>query len=188
MRDNLYFISVIDDAMNQSNRRTALRKAFLQIHRLGRQYRYQQGYRQFLHWIRAAALAGLQAESSGARVSTFSSLQRPLWLAVILQHDGSEIATGELVHGKTIVVENIAPGTYRLRLDTGSLVWEGTISQNGLFVGQPKRGQPLRMAAATTGIVTPRNEIHVLNGSLTLRLRPASAGWQLEIEPINREV
>jgi len=186
MHNDLFFIPVIDTALDQPDRQAALHGAFERIRRMGQQDRYRRGYRQFLHWMQIAARARGQAETAHMHGPAPEMLESPSWIEVIIERDDTPVASLRLDPTEPTVVHGMMPGSYRFLLDTGCVLWDGAISEHGEFISRPKSGRPLRMAAATMP-GTPRDEIRLLEAALTLRLRPEGPAWLLEIEPMCRE-
>ena len=187
MHDDLFFIAMIDTALDQPDRLAALRKAFERIRRMGREPRYRRGYRQFLHWMQTAACARHDLEASRASIPTREMLERPVWIELVIEHDDTRLVTLRIDPNEKPVVRGMAPGSYRFLLDTGCVLWDGTISEHGEFASRPEPGQPLRMAAATTMPGAPQDEIRLFDGALTLRLRPDGPAWLMEIESWRQE-
>jgi hypothetical protein len=187
MHDDLFFVPLIDAALDQPDRQAALQAAFGQIRRMGQQRRYRRGYRQFLHWMQTAARAGLQAAATSTHDPTTGMAERPSWIEVIIELDDTQVARVRLDPAEPTIIGGIAPGSCRFRLDTGCVLWEGFISEQGELLSRREPGRPLRMAAATARPPTPRNEIRLLEGALTLRLRPDGSAWLLEIQPTRQK-
>lgn len=178
MHDDLFFIAMIDAALDQQDRPASLREAFEQIRQMGRQRRYRQGYRQFIHWMQQVAKARQAVESMREETAV---LDRPASIELLIEHDQTLIASVWLDMRGRSIVHGIAPGSYRFRLDTGCTLWEGFISEQGGFASRPEPGRPLRMAAATTRPEAPRTEIRLFHGELVLRLRPEAPAWSVEV-------
>ena len=182
MRDNLFFVPVIDAALDQPDRQAALREAFERIRRMGREPRYRRGYRQFLHWMQTAASAHHDLEVSRASIPIREMLERPVWIELVIERNDTRLITLRIDSDEKAIARGMAPGSYRFLLDTGCVLWDGAISEHGEFVSRPEPGQPLRMAAATTMPGSPQDEIRLFDGALSLRLRPDGPAWLLEIE------
>ncbi|MDM8008446.1 MAG: hypothetical protein QUV05_20095 [Phycisphaerae bacterium] len=187
MHDDLFFMAMIDAALDQPDRRVSMQEAFGQIRRMGRERSYRQGYRQFIHWMQHVAGARQAVDSMRATTLLPETVDRPASIELLIDRDQALFASARLdMRGKSIV-HDIAPGSYRLRLDTGCTLWEGFISKHGEFASRPELGRPLRMAAATTSPAAPRAEIRLFDDELVLRLRPEGSAWSLEIHSASSE-
>jgi hypothetical protein len=182
MHDDLFFIAMINAALDQPDRRASLEETFGQIRRMGRKRRYRQGYRQFIHWMQYMAGAHQTVDSMRARTLPPETVDRPISIELHIERDQALFASARLEMRGRSIIHDIAPGSYRLRLDTGLTLWEGLISEHGEFGSRPELGRPLRMAAATTSPAAPRAEIQVFDAELVLRLRPEGSAWSLEID------
>lgn len=109
---------------------------------------------------------------------------RPKAFTLQLLVDGQSIA--ELTF-KTAVdrraVNGIRPGRYVLRLDTGLVLWEGTLTAADLIWTAAFEGQNLALAAEAGEVRhRPSRELRIPNAGLTLRIFPGVERGSLEIE------
>ncbi len=181
MHDDLFFIAMIDAALDQPDRPASLREVFEQIRKMGRLRCYRQGYRRFIHWMQHVAKARQAVESLREEIAVPEVLDRPVSIKLLIERDETLIASARLDTRGGSLVHGIAPGAYRFQLDTGLTLWEGFISEHDGFTSRPEPGQPLRMAAATPRPAAPRAEIRLFNGELVLRLQHEAVAWSLEI-------
>ena len=80
-------------------------------------------------------------------------------------------------------ISNVAPGEYALALDTGWVIWEGTLTDQDLIWAAAFPGRPLRLAADTgEAQLQPTVEESLLRGELILRVFPGLESGHLEIE------
>lgn len=151
MREDLYFLPIIARALKQAGARAALRGAFEHILLLGRQPHYRRGYGQFLHWMNTVRASRQAAPEERASDQLMEEWERPPLVRVVIERDGNPIATCILEGGRTASVSGIVPGSYRFRLDTGLLVWEGSLSAGDVLWGEAFPGKRVQMAAETEG-------------------------------------
>jgi hypothetical protein len=187
MHDDLFFIPLIAAAMDEPDRQKALRAAFERIRGLGQQHRHRRGYRQFLHWMQNAARVRNDREANLAHRPARATLDRPTWLELVIEQGDTRLAALRVAPGETSIIRCLAPGPYRFSLDTGCVLWEGSISAQGVFVSRPQPGRPLRMAAATTEPAARCQQLSLLEGAMVLCLRFDGPVWLLEIEFLRQE-
>lgn len=68
-------------------------------------------------------------------------------LAIHIMRDGALVAALPLPLGSPSIVRRLVPGLYTISLDTGRVLWEGTLSSRDLLWHQAFRGRPFRLAA-----------------------------------------
>lgn len=84
---------------------------------------------------------------------------------------------------RTTTVANITPGRYSLALDTGRVIWEGTLTEADTLWAHAFPGEPFDLAAADGRVVArPAREIPLLGGELMLRCCPGLEAGRLELE------
>jgi hypothetical protein len=111
---------------------------------------------------------------------------RPRSRALNLQlfRDGQQM--GEVSFGRMLgrrTIDGVTPGYYVLRLDTGLVLWEGTLAAANLFWTEAFKGESLALAAEAGEIRrSPSREVKVPDAHLILRLRPGIETGSLEIE------
>ena len=140
MRDDVYFVPLITRALDQPDVRPALRDAFSLIQTLGREPRHQEGYRQFLEFMETVGAASMQVA------------QRRTALDIIVECDGRAISVCSFDEsGMTYKVDQIGPGSYRVKTDTGLLLWEGNVTEGDVLWTEAFPGEHLPIAADTEG-------------------------------------
>ena len=188
MLEDLYFIPIIGRAMGRAQSRAALEHAFKRIRRLGRQRPHKRGFGQFLQFM-ALVSEAQTVEHTEEPVEIPKSLQRPTTMELVLEGNGTPVANLTLRSPPDrLVVGDVEPGEYRLRLDTGWVVWEGYLSEEHLLWSKAFPSRPLP-AAADTGIGEPPATIqeNLLGGVLVVRACPGLAGGSLVIDRIAEE-
>jgi hypothetical protein len=96
-----------------------------------------------------------------------------------------EKTIGQLVLGptsRTASIEQIMPGRYALALDTGRVIWEGTLTEQDSLWAHAFPGEPFDLAAADGRVLArPAWEIPLLGGDLFLRCYPGPEAGRLEL-------
>ncbi len=98
---------------------------------------------------------------------------------------------GNVVAGRLVLeapeqrrsIVSISPGDYSLMLDTGRLIWEGSLTNRDLIWSEAFPGKPLDLAADTGATqLQPTRQESLLGGELILRVFPGLESGRLEIE------
>jgi len=175
MDNDLFFIPLIADALCQKDVPSALREAFRRIQQMGREPRWEAGYRQFLTFM--ASVRGSQS------LLEAEDLDRAPVLELLVERDGTLVATVPVSRQPdSRVVGGIAPGLYRLKLDTGRLVWEARLTPSDVVWARAFARRPLPMAADTgTPVGQPTREATLLDGALRVRVFAGIEEGSLEI-------
>jgi len=181
MSKELYFIPIIAQAFQQTDRKPALGKAFDRIIELGRDEPFRAGYRQFLRFMECSLQRWVE-DAFGAPQGR-ETFEAPIRGEVVLEWDGDRLGSwtiSELPVQTTVVT--VRPGFYRLAMDTGWVLWEETLTPKELVFAQafPDQGLPL---AAQTDVAAPAPTcaISLLNGSLTIHVRAGIEDGMLEL-------
>lgn len=88
-----------------------------------------------------------------------------------------EQTCGQVTVGQMKVVPELLPGQYCLRLDTGLILWEGTLEAQDLLWQAAPANQALRAAAATPQLNHPPSRtFRLLHGQVMVELH---RGWQV---------
>ena len=164
MSKDLYFIPIIAQALEAPNVEAALHEAFEQIQAMGQKAEYEQGRLQFEAFLelvnqyreheRQAVLDVISSDrrwkdeydqfiSDIERQHSASTTTRITLLRAGAPLGSVEV-TDNLGRGR---IDHVAPGAYSLQLDTGRVVWEGTLTEEDLFWTRAFPGQPLPLAA-----------------------------------------
>ena len=167
MNDDLYFIPILAKALSEPARREALRTSFERVEALGRQPRFRQGHTQFRRFMAQVAQA--------QRLDSWRAIADPVTgitqTAVTVTIDNSPLGTAalSLLQPQT-VLPNLSPGHLRLKLDTGLVLWEGSVHSEDVLWGHVELGQPLPLAAAKVGPgARPSRTVMLENQGLRLR-------------------
>ena len=145
MCDDLFFIAMIVWALRQPDPVSATREALERIARMGQEPRYRRGYQQFLQWVAWALAPELPEAAEAAAVPVPEDMERPQSVALLVEKGDMVLATIALdADSGTRVIMGLDPGAYRLRFDTGRVLWEGQIEAKDV-VHLP--GRPIKLAA-----------------------------------------
>jgi hypothetical protein len=184
MSDDLYFVPILAQALGQGDVAAALRDAFAQIQAKGRLPRYHRGYRQFIGFMREVGRTD-QRRAAQELLDLFArEFRRPDVVAVVVERDGSLVTKCAFprMPGKR-VLGGIRPGTYRFYLDTGRLLWEGTLVREDLIWAEAFPREPLRMTADTGGAgAKPSKQIPLFEGAMVMRVFPGIECGSLELD------
>ena len=141
MHDDIYFVPLMDRALQQSDLSAALREAFSLIQRLGKEPRYRRGYGQFLKFMETVGAALRQGHAAA---------QRGASLALIIECDGRVLSVCCFDESSMAYeADEIGPGSYRVKTDTGLLLWEGNVTEDDVSWTRAFPEEPLPMAADT---------------------------------------
>jgi hypothetical protein len=160
---NLYFIGLIADAFQQPDPKTAIEEAFKKITKLGQSQGYERGFQQF---------------------KRFMALMNGNGLEIIIDKNGESIVSIPIKNGPySEKIQNIKPGQYEVRLNTGRILWQGELTVRDLVWTAAFPETDMALAADTgefSGFMT--REIKLLNGELVLRIVPELEGGCIELE------
>lgn len=184
MNDDLFFIPILEHALEQTDVTTALTQAFARIHTLGQQPRYSQGHRQFLQFMKESRQAHPQEAAEQILGHFCQDFARTDELAIVLERSRTRVDE-HTFHGTPVkwVVDNIRPGPYRLTLDTGRVLWQDVLTEEDLVWAKAFPQAPLKMAAASEeGASSPTRRLELLGGSMVLQVFAGIEHGSIEIE------
>ena len=184
MSDALFFIPMIAQALREPDPKAAMIDTFERIRAMSREPRYQRGYEQLIDFMDAAVTGRLEDAPEEVGALILEELDRPMSVEVIVERNDVVVASSSFEQAVGAhVVNGIEPGDYRLKLDTGRLLWAGHLSEKDLVWSMAYPGEGLSVAADTEE--TPRRstrEFDLLDGTLTLRVYPGVETGSLQIE------
>jgi hypothetical protein len=163
MNKDVYFVRIIVDAFQQPEPNMAIEEAFKKILDLGQQPEYEQGFRQF---------------------KRFMALMNDNGLEIIIDRNGESIVSIPVKSGPfSERIQNIKPGKYDVRLNSGRILWQGELTARELVwtAAFPEKDMAL---AADTGAYTEytTREITLLEGELIIRVIPELESGCIELE------
>jgi len=184
MQDDLFFVPMIARALQQPDPKAAMLEVFEEIRRMGQETRYGRGYQQFLRFMESVDQTRLQEapEELGAEILT--AMERPAGIEIIVEKNDDVVTAFSFEQPFGIrSVDEIAPGNYRVKLDTGRILWEGNLAEQDLLWSKAYPGEPLKMAADSgQPIGKPTREIPLLDETVLLRVYAGLESGFLEIE------
>jgi len=175
MRDDIFFIPIIAQALQQPEPGQAMREAFERIRTMGKESRYSQGYKQFLGFMNSVGNSQLRDEPEQLGAKILEELGRPGTIGAFVERDGDRVGSfsfgefGDFMGSQTIA--DITPGQYRITLETGRVLWEGSLDQQDVLWLKAWPGESFKMAADSgepSG--QPVRVIDLLDGTLIVRV------------------
>lgn len=184
MSDDLFFISMIAQALREPDPKAAMIDTFERIRAMGREPQYQHGYQQLIEFMDSAVTARLEDAPEEVGALILEELDRPMSVEVIVERNDVVVASCSFEQAVGAhVVNGIEPGDYRLKLDTGRLLWEENLSERDLVWSKAYPGEGLSVAADSEEAHRhATREIDLLDGTLTLRVYPGVETGSLNIE------
>lgn len=113
-----------------------------------------------------------------------SETQIPRAPEMIIERNGERIVSIACEHlPVTTEIENVKPGLYSVKLDTGRLIWEEELTRHELLWIYAFPEQDLDLAADTgEAVERTTREITLLNGNLIIRVFPGAESGRLELK------
>ncbi len=184
MQNDLFFVPMITHALQQPDPKAAMLEVFEEIRRMGRESRHARGYEQFLQFMESVDKARLQETPEELGAEILAAMERPSGIEIIIERNDEVTATCSFEQPSgTRSVDGIAPGDYRVKLDTGRVLWEGCLAERDLLWSKAFPGEPLKMAADSgQPIGNPTREISLLEGTVILRVFAGVESGFMEIE------
>ena len=184
MSDDLFFIPMIAKALREPDPKAAMIDTFERIRAMGREPRYQRGHQQLIDFMDSVITGRLEDAPEEVGTLILDGLHREMSAEIIIEGDDEVVATRSFKHAVGAHGVNVVkPGNYRLKLDTGRLLWEGRLTEEDLVWSKAYPGQDLPVAADSKETRrTPTREIDLLDGSAVLRIYPGVETGSLEIE------
>lgn len=154
MNRDLYFLPILARAFKAPDRLAALREALELIATMGRTDTHRHGYKQFQRFL-------LEAYCQ----------QVPRVLIELESNILAAIVPSRATH--EVLVPDILPGEYTIRLSTGRVLWSARLHSADLRWSEAFPQAPLRLAADTaeTDRLCTR-EMRLLDGEILVRVYP----------------
>ena len=188
MGDDLFFIPMIAQALQQQESKAALQKTFEHIEIMGRESYYNHGYRLFLHWM---GEVNNWRQLGSIENKLCKAFERPNIVGIIIEKDGRFFAVCNFdKFPGTKTVSGITAGNYRLKLDTGLEIWAQLITSQDIILSKAHPKKPFKMAAETDKIKRepPTQTAEIMGGALTVRFYAGAETGRMEIEIRRMEV
>ena len=164
MHSDLYFIQLIESAFRADDGCTALRQAFAGILAHRKHPYHEVGFLQFARFM--------------ADVRSHTSIH------LIMLRDAQLHASLQIspLDGP-VTLEGITPGTYRLQLATGQVIWQRRLAVDELVWTQAFPARPLDLAADTEGAQRAYSlRETLLDDDIVIHVLPGMEEGQITIE------
>lgn len=185
MQGHLYFITDICNALKDVHSEQKLEKVIREIINKGKKPEYQQGFQQFVTFIKEGKSDWLkmspqhkklimQIINDVAMSPAVDNEIKPLTLCIQLERDGDILASfGIQESRRSYTITDLTPGNYTLKTDSDWFIWQGHLSERELLWAHAYPEQELPMAADTESADTREfKEIVLLEGELIIRIYP----------------
>jgi hypothetical protein len=184
MNEYLFFIPIIQNALEQKDPSKSLREAFGSIHRMGQESRYAEGYQQFMRFMEEVHDSQPMEIAKQLLDRFVEDFSRPLSAELVVEKNQKTLATIAIEQsGGKKIIESIFSGHYQLRLDTGLVIWEGYLNEQELLWPKAFPTKALKMAADTGELgAEPTCEFSLMDGALILRVFAGIESGLLEIQ------
>ena len=190
MHNDLFFIPIISEALQESEPKAAMRDALARLRTLGSDPRYRTGYRQLLRFLGSVVRSFPTDAPHKAGAQTPEHMDRPLQIELTLERDGRLHTTWSFEQPQCAhAVSGLRPADYRLSTDTGRVLWQGTLAPRDLLWADAFPGRGLPLAAQThAAMAQPTREIELMDGLLALQVYPGIEEGTLVITMRSPEV
>jgi len=184
MNEYLFFIPIIQNALEQKAPGQSLRDAFETIHRMGQESRYAKGYQQFVRFMEDVQKSQPMEIAKQLLDRFVEDFSRPLSTELVVEKDQKTFATIAIEQsGGKRIIESIFPGHYQIRLDTGLVIWERYLNEQELLWASAFPTKTLKMAADTGEPGSePTCEFSLMDGALMLRVFAGIESGLLEVQ------
>ena len=206
MANEMFFLPLLANALEQKDAKNALLKAFEEIQARGQQEAYRDGYRQFQHFMKhIQEYANLETTAefkdetyifkhllygpdgpAGLKkwLEEFDAAEEKIpYPTLLLMKDERELKRIPLdQQSGRWTIDNLQPGFYALSFDTGRVIWEGELTGNDLLWTHAFPGQDLRLAADTgEEAIQPSRQFQLLQGEIVLNVYPGLESGRIEL-------
>jgi len=182
MNDRLYFIPLISDAISQPNPEAIIKKAFERIIQMGQSREYEQGYLQFLQFMKKAF--EFSEKETIWLTEIWGHHEEETLLELVVTKDGETIASFPISLSECSQrVHDAMPGFYTFQLSTGRVLWMGELLRKDLFWLEAFPDSELELAADTKDLKPePTQEIEILDGEFVIYVFPGFEGGIIEVK------
>ena len=188
MNKELFFIPILQKALNADNTMTALKEAFCEINRLGQEDKYGQGFSNFLLFIEEFCshdnhLRTERSEDLKSYSQILSIANQGLDRKLIIFRDNIIVETLTLDKKSNYRIGKIIAGTYTVKLSTGRVLWEDRLAENDLLIEMNDKDENLRLAAdSEKSQPVPSRLIKLLDDMVILRIFAGFKAGTMQIE------
>ena len=170
---DLYFIPIIDAAMKRLHAPGALEYAFREIREVGSSPQNAQGYENF-----KVLMSKVESNAAAEGRLNTTSITLELW--------NEQMLITMLDSKKSTVhrVEQIVPGTYRIKTASGRLLWESNLDPNLIYWADAFPGKSLSVAADTHEDTEQHvsKRFSLFNGEIVVEIIPGIDSGSLIVE------
>ena len=109
--------------------------------------------------------------------------QTPKDIRICLSRDREPVSSVAFTHiPDTRTIANIRPGSYRIALESGRVLWEGELTGKDLIWTEAYPQEPFKLAADTAARKAPATkQVNLWNGQITIRVFAGLESGRLEI-------
>ncbi|MBC8469726.1 MAG: hypothetical protein ISS77_02540 [Phycisphaerae bacterium] len=188
MNRELFFIPILQKALNADNTMTALKEAFCEINRLGKEDKYRQGFDNFRLFLEEFCshdnfLRAERSEDLKSYPQILSIANQGLDRKLIIFRNNRMLETLTLNKKSNYRIGKIIAGTYTVKLSTGRVLWEGRLTENDLLIEMDGKDENIRLAAdSEKSQPVPPRSIKLLDGMVILRIFAGFKAGTLQIE------
>ena len=186
MYEDLFFLPMIAQALQRLDVKAAAIEALGQIRAAGKQPRYRHGYEQFLRFMASSQAAQVRSPGDGVAPGSVAAASP---LRIVVERDGTPVAVCRFHDRETThAVAGIEPGHYRIRTETGLVLWKGSVTERQVVWAPASPSEAIPVAAKTeeSGQEPTRQE-HLAGAGMVLRFYAGAESGALEIEIGRRE-
>ena len=184
MSKDLYFIPIIERALRGEALDESLRDAFTRIVQIGRESGYRHAYEQFQRFMDEVKSAHALMAGGDEWDRTVGAMAHRFALRIVIEKEGKafEACVFERISGMCSL-KNVMPGEYRIKMETGRIIWEGPITEKDCIWKKAYPGRPLKLAADTgEPDLQPSRTVPLLGGTVLLHFYPGMETGALVIE------
>jgi hypothetical protein len=167
----LFFIPVLQNALQTEDVKVALKDAFGKINQLGTDKRYRQGFENFEAFIQETCVHHALIEKQ--QVEDLGDYPQDVNFGCELVILRGNVLLGTIKAGTSIneSIHDIVPGTYTVKLSTGRVLWKGTLSKEDLIIRAIPGGQSIKLAADLgNSKIRPARIVTLLGGRIVLKI------------------
>jgi len=185
MQEHLYFITDICNALKDIHSEQKTEKVIMEIINKGKKPEYQQGFRQFVTFIKKGKAGWLkmlpqhkklimQIINDVAMSPVVDTETEPLKLRLQLEHDGDTLASFDISESQhSYTIADLNPGNYTLKTDSDWLIWQEHLSERELFWTHAYPDQEFPMTADTESYDSREfKAVVLLEGEVVIRIYP----------------
>jgi len=187
MNRELYFIPILQKAMEAGDVKTALKEAFYKINQFGKSDEYKQGFKNFQVFTKEVFAHNKLIEKGQTKdlknyAQLYSVTKNCLRHELTIFRNGQPINTISLDKDRHQSIQGVLPGIYTLSLSTGRVLWRGNITTEDIIVNGAFDDNNMKLAADSKDS-TPKHSkrIVLLNGQIIFKIFKGFKAGVIEI-------